>query len=95
MALAGRYLAGAEALVGMQRHRAARLAEPPLHRPHVRPGLPGPAVDAADQQHLLAVHIGGGQPGLGVIPGVVQRPGQAVPGQRGLLGGGGVVQHPL
>ena len=60
VALFRSYLAGLETLVGMQRHRAAGLAEPPLHRPHVRPGLPGLAVKAGDQQHLLAVHIGGG-----------------------------------
>ena len=94
VALAGCHLAGAEALVGVQRHRAACLAEPPLHCPHVRPGLPCPAMQAGDQQHLLAAHIGG-QPGLGVIPGVVKRLGQAVPGQCGLLGVGGVVEHPL
>lgn len=40
------YLAGLETLVGVHRHHALGLAELPLHRPHIRPGGFGAAMNA-------------------------------------------------
>ena len=43
------HLPGLETLVGVHRHHALGLAELLLHRPHLRPGSPRAAVDAAHQ----------------------------------------------
>lgn len=80
------YLAGLETLIGVHRHHALGLTELPLHRPHIRPGGFGAAVDARHQMRAFR------QGGLGVVPGVVQRLGQGT--VFGFLRVGGIVHHP-
>ena len=80
------YLAGLETLVGVHRHHALGLAELPLHRPHIRPGGFGAAMNARHQMRGFL------QGGLGVVPGVVQRLGQGA--VFGFLWVGSIVHHP-
>jgi len=65
-------LTGAEALVGVQRYHAIRLAEALLHCPHILPRVVGAAVYTGDELGALV------QLGLGIILRIVQCLGKGI-----------------
>ena len=77
----------AEALVGVERHHAVRLAEALLHSPHILPRVSGAAMDAGDKLGALV------QLGLGIILRIVQRLGKSI--VFGLVRVGGIIKDTL
>ena len=87
MALLRGNLSLAEALVGMERHHAVRLAETLLHGPHILPRMVCPAMDAGDKLGALV------QLGLGIVLCVVQCLGKGI--IFGLVRVGGIIKDAL
>ena len=72
MALLRGDLALAEALVGVERHRAVCFTKAFLYSPHIFPRMICPAMDAGDELGALV------QLGLGIVLCVVQRLGKSI-----------------